>query len=105
MDEQLEKLKKQLPEIEGSNEDELLLSLLESSKDIIFENRFPYKKYPEKLEQRYLGLQIRIAKELYSKMGAEGEKSHSEAGVNRSWSSADVSVELISLIIPYVGTI
>lgn len=78
----------------------LLQELLDAAQDIIFEHRFPYSEYPDKVERRYEGLQIQIATELYSKMGAEGQVGHSENGISRSWQSADVSDALLSRITP-----
>lgn len=93
------------------NEDlnEYLEDLLLLAKGVIFENRFPYivdpKKLPDDVEPQYHMLQIRIAIEIASKEGAEGETSHSEAGISRSYSSADVSTELLSQIMPMCGVL
>lgn len=80
--------------------DALLDELLETAKDIIFENRFPYSEYPFDLEPRYKGLQIQIAVELFNKMGVEGQVNHGENGISRSWQSADISQDLLSRITP-----
>ena len=93
---QVERLKARL---EGENYTDALLSdLLESAKYIIFEHRFPFSDYPEQLEPRYQNLQLQIAVELFGKMGADGQISHSENGISRSWQSADVSYDLLSRI-------
>lgn len=95
---QLERLKARL---EGEDfSDALLSDLLESAKYIIFEHRFPFSDYPEQLEPRYQNLQLQIAVELFGKMGADGQVSHSENGISRSWQSADVSYDLLSRITP-----
>ena len=78
----------------------LLDELLETAKDIIFENRFPYSDYPDEVEKKYQGLQVQIAVELFNKMGAEGQQGHTENGISRSWSSADVSPDLLARITP-----
>lgn len=83
----------------------LLVELLDTAKDIIFENRFPNSEHPAGLEHQYLGLQIRIAVELFNKIGAEGQQGHSENGINRSWTSADVSPALLSQITPVVKVV
>lgn len=86
-----------------------LEDLLLLAKGVIFENRFPYivdpKKLPDDVEPQYHMLQIRIAIEIASKEGAEGETSHSEAGISRSYSSADISTELLSQIMPMCGVL
>ena len=95
---QVERLKARL---EGEDYTDALLSdLLESAKYIIFEHRFPYSEYPTEVEPRYQNLQLQIAVELFGKMGADGQISHSENGISRSWQSADVSYDLLSRITP-----
>ncbi len=50
---------------------------------------------------RYETLQCQIANEIYQKRGAEGELSHNEDGVNRSYESAGVSEALLKRIVPF----
>lgn len=98
--EQRMRLSRRLP---GENVPEALMAdLLESAKSIIMERRYPYEEWPDELEPRYLDTQIRIAVELYSRMGAEGQVWHSENGINRSWSGADVSPDILESITPKV---
>lgn len=100
---QLDRLKARL---EGEDfTDALLDELLETAKDIIFEHRFPYSEYPTEVETRYLGLQVQIAVELFNKLGGEGQLGHTENGITRSWSSADVSPALLSRITPVVKVV
>jgi hypothetical protein len=42
---------------------------------------------------------------MYNKLGVEGQTSHSENGVSRSYSSASVSEELLREITPKVGVV
>lgn len=76
--------------------------LLDAAYDIIMQRRFPYEDWPDELEQRYWGLQIRIAVDLFNKSGAEGEMSHSENGVSRTYGAENVSTDLLAEIIPKV---
>jgi hypothetical protein len=87
--------------------DEVLNDLLESSKLIILNRRYPFHDFPideeteeYKLEKRYMDLQIRIAVELFAKEGAEGETNHTENGVSRNYASAGVSPALLDEIVP-----
>jgi hypothetical protein len=86
--------------------DDLLLYLLEQSEGIVLNRRYPFGA-PEGatlspfLEQ----IQIRVAVELFSKMGAEGQKAHSENGVNRTYEAADVSPSLLRHIVPVCGSV
>lgn len=95
--EQLQKLKVQLdnPDVD----DGILIFCLDRAKDIICDIR-----NSDKVETRYLNTQISIAIELYNKRGAEGQTGHSENGISRSYSSADISNEIIRTITPVVKT-
>jgi hypothetical protein len=42
---------------------------------------------------------------MFNKRGAEGETSHSENGVSRTYSSASVSEELLREITPKAGVV
>jgi hypothetical protein len=50
---------------------------------------------------KYDLLQVQIANELVAKIGSEGENSHNENGVNRSYGDAFVSKGLLKQITPY----
>ena len=95
---QLELLKAWLPDI--TNE-ALLLSALERARLSILNIRFPFGYDEDQdLEPQYKGLQIEIAVEMISKMGAEGETSHSENGISRSYENAGISASLRRRIVP-----
>lgn len=57
------------------------------------------------LEPRYLDLQYRIAMDLFNKTGAEGEMSHSENGISRSYESSWISQQLLNEVTPFCGVI
>lgn len=99
---QLERLKIRIPE--NNNETELE-ELLESAKAVILSRRFPFGEPPEEIENRYKDLQIRIAVEMYNKIGVEGQTSHSENGISRSYASASVSEDLLREITPKAGVV
>lgn len=86
--------------------DDLLLYLLEQSEGIILNRRYPFGA-PEgaSLSPFHEQIQIRIAVELFSKMGAEGQTQHQENGVSRTWESGDVSPSLLRQIIPVCGSV
>lgn len=109
----LERLQKRTDEPDEA----VLEDMLESAKSIILGLRFPYGDWPTifvegergkpeevtVVEPRYLDLQIRIAEDMYNRIGASGQLSHSENGISRSWGSEWVSEELLQEITPYVG--
>lgn len=99
---QLERLKIRITEKVNEYE---LEDILESAKAVILSRRFPFGARPTEIEDQYKDLQIRIAVEMYNKRGAEGEISHNENGVSRSYSSASVSEELLREITPKAGVV
>ena len=59
----------------------------------------PTDKIP--LETKYYGVLIQLATEALSKLGAEGQKSHSESGVSRSYDNASpYSQATLGMVIP-----
>lgn len=86
--------------------DDLLFSLLELSEGIVLNRRYPFGA-PEgaTVEARYEHIQLQIAVELFSKMGAEGQTAHSENGISRTYEAADVSPSLLRRIVPVVGSV
>lgn len=99
---QLERLKIRITENVSDVE---LEDLLESAKAVILSRRFPFGDWPEDIEGKYKDLQIRIAVEMYNKQGAEGETSHSENGISRSYANAGVSEDLLREITPKGGVV
>lgn len=85
---------------------DLLSYLLEQAEGIVLNKRYPFG-VPEgaTIPAMYEHIQLRVAIELFSKMGAEGQTGHSENGVSRSYESADVSPSLLKQIIPVCGSV
>lgn len=98
-------------EIPDNSEDALILDMLADAKRVINNNRYPFGGIPldeageEILEDRFLSLQIRIVLDMYNKMGAEGQVTHSENGVARTFETADVPYSLLREIIPKGGVL
>lgn len=86
--------------------DELLSYLLEQARGIVLNRRYPFGA-PEgaELSAFHEQIQLRIAVELYSKMGAEGQIAHNENGVYRTYEAADVSPSLLRQIVPMCGSV
>ena len=86
--------------------DLLLSNLLEQSEGIVLNRRYPFGP-PEDatLSAMHEQIQLRIAVELFSKMGAEGQTEHAENGITRKWEAGDVSPSLLRTIIPVCGSV
>lgn len=87
-----------------SASDDLLGFLVDQAEAIVLNKRYPFG-IPEQatVPVQYEQIQIRIAVELYSKMGAEGQTAHNENGIARTWESADISPSLLRGITPLCG--
>ena len=83
---------------------ELLSFLLEQAEGIVLNRRYPFG-FPENasVPVAYEHIQLQIAVELFSKMGAEGQVNHQEQGVSRAYEAADVSPSLLKRIVPVAG--
>ena len=87
-------------------EDALLDVLLLQSEGIVLNRRYPFG-IPDgaTVPTQYEHIQLQIAVELFSKMGAEGQTAHSENGINRTYESAGVSPALLKRIVPVCGSV
>lgn len=94
---QLQKLKNQLGN--PSNQDEILQYCLTRAGNIICDLR-----NSNRVEEQYLDTQIAIAIEIYNKRGAEGQVSHDENGINRTYEKGNISKSLLAEITPVVKT-
>ena len=83
----------------------MLSALLDFAGQKILNRCYPYDDAVQDVPARYELLQVEIAVELYSKIGAEGQKTHNENGISRAWESADVSPSRLSEITPFVGVL
>lgn len=55
----------------------------------------------EEVPSQYDSVQLEIAVYMLNKRGAEGQTSHGENGISRTWGGADVPEELLASITPY----
>lgn len=82
--------------------DTILTTYLNMAEGIVIRHCFPLlpNGVNAMMPEKYNTLQVQIANELIQKRGAEGEKSHNENGVNRSYETAGVSKSLLQQITP-----
>lgn len=71
----------------------------------ILNRLFPYDPYQTEVPDRFATNQVEIAVFLINKRGAEGESSHTENGISRTYGGADVPAALLRDIIPFASTI
>lgn len=90
---------------EGDWRDDVLISYLSIAGRKIINRAYPYDDTVTEVPRRYGYLQCDIAAYLLNKRGAEGQTSHSENGVSRSYESADVPESMLSEVVPHVGVL
>jgi hypothetical protein len=85
----------------NASEDALLLMYLTDAERAILNHLYPMDDTIHTLPTRYESRMVEIAAYLYNKRGAEGETSHSENGISRSYESGSIPNSMLSDIIPY----
>ena len=87
-------------------ETELLGLLLDFSAEKILNTKYPFG-YEEgtSVPRRYDRLQVRVAAELFSRIGAFGEAEHDENGIRRLWDTDDVAQGMLTEVMPSAGVI
>ena len=85
--------------------DDVLNAYLNIAGKKIIERRYPYDDSVTEVPARYGYLQCEIAAYLLNKRGAEGEVSHSENGISRTYESASVPDSMLSEVTPMCGVI
>ena len=88
-----------------SDNEEVLLAYLNIAGSKIINRAYPYDSEVTEVPKRYEFLQCEIAAYLLNKRGAEGQISHSENGISRTYGSADVPESMLSAVTPTVGVI
>ena len=63
---------------------------------------YPFGCGDQNIPERYHMIVCELAARLYLRQGAEGEISHNENGVNRSYGNVD-DADILSRIVPLVG--
>lgn len=98
-----EVMKARLSALTGETDDNILLTFLDIAAEKILEKCYPYRHDKSDVPARYHSTQLEIAVYLLNKRGAEGETSHSENGINRSYESASVPDSMLKGIVPFVS--
>lgn len=97
--------KAMLEAITGESDDGTLSVYLTLAKNIILAKAYPYFDTYPIFPTKYDTLQVEIAAYLLNKRGAEGETSHNENGVSRSYENGDIPSRLICRITPVASAI
>ena len=86
--------------------DELLSTFITDAEDAIMNRAYPYGYSAETVfPVKYDVLSCKIAIYLLNKRGADGQLSHSENGISRSYGGSDIPADMLQTVIPYCGVI
>lgn len=89
----------------SSDTDEVLSTYLNLAGSKILAKTYPYNPEITEVPAQYDCLQVEIAAYLLNKRGAEGQTSHSENGVSRTYENADVPSSMLKAVIPFCGVV
>lgn len=89
----------------SSDSDEVLSTYLTFAGSKIIAKAYPYQNDISEVPAQYAHLQVEIAAYMLNKRGAEGQTSHSENGVSRSYENGDVPSSMLKSVVPYCGVI
>ena len=81
--------------------DDVLKKYLAIAGQKIINRAYPYHDSMSEVPPRYGYLQCEIATYLLNKRGAEGEVTHNENGISRTYENADVPDSMLSEVIPH----
>lgn len=88
----------------GETDEAVLSTYLAVSADKVLRRMYPYGAPPgATVPGQYDLIQVQIAAYLINKRGAEGETSHSENGISRSYEDGDVPPTLLREIVPFAS--
>lgn len=91
--------------LSGEDDLEVVSAYLYLAGQKILARAYPYDRSVTKVPPQYEHIQIEGAVYLLNKRGAEGETSHSENGVSRTYENADLPDSLINSIVPMCGVV
>lgn len=89
----------------NSDPDEVLSTYLDFAGSKILAKAYPYQNDVTEVPAQYAHLQVEIAAYMLNKRGAEGQTSHTENGVSRSYENGDIPSSMLKAVIPYCGVI
>lgn len=92
-----------LQNITGETDHSVLFTYLSLAKGVVISKAFPFGTGEEAIPSPYHTVHVEIAAFMLNKRGAEGETSHSENGVSRSYEDGDIPATLLRRITPMAG--
>lgn len=88
----------------GVTDTSLLTAYLSMAKDIVLKTAFPFNDISAlDVPYEYQSNQVDIAAYLLNKRGSEGELSHAENGITRTYEAGSIPYSLLKGIVPHTG--
>ena len=91
--------------VESGDTDEVLSYYLDFAGKKILARAYPFGTSETEVPVKYETVQVEIAAYMLNKRGAEGQISHSENGISRTFETGDIPASLMKLIIPECGVV
>jgi hypothetical protein len=85
----------------GNESDEILAAYLDLAAQAVIKRAYPYRADVTEVPVIYESDQLLITVYLLNKQGAEGETSHNENGISRSYESGSIPDSMLRSIVPY----
>lgn len=89
----------------GETTEAVLSTYLTLAASKVCRKAYPYNPTVTTVPEQYDSLHVEIAAYLLNKRGAEGEKTHSENGISRTYENGDVPNSLMRQITPFVSVL
>lgn len=99
-------IKSRIAAITNEKDESVLLAFIDIAKEKILRKAYPYS-YSKDMEfpEKYENLLVEVAVYLLNKRGAEGETSHNENGIVRTYENADIPNSMFKSVIPEAGVL
>lgn len=94
-----------LKSMTDESDENILSTYLYLAAGIVLKRRYPFRDDVTEVPEKYVDNQLKIAAYLINKRGAEGQISHNENGISRSYESADVPESMLKGILPLCSAI
>lgn len=86
--------------------DAVISAFLAMAGDAVYHYCDPYKTHTiVQVLAEYGGAQARIAADWLNKRGADGQLSHSENGISRTYEAGDIPPSILRELTPYCGVV
>ena len=92
---------KMLKSMTDEEDKEVLSTYLSLAEKVVLQRAYPYANV-SKVPMKYDGVHVPIAAYMIKRRGGEGEVSHSEIGVSRTYADGDIPPSLLRAITPVV---